>query len=281
MAGPQLEDGFTQVANEIFEQAARINLNGTQFRILLIVWRYTYGFKRKTHQFSLTFLAEALGTHKNQVQRELQILIERNILIVISGGSRQSRTISFNKDYDQWDSKSDNGLAVSLEQSENASKQQISGQFDPNLTATSRTKKYIYLNKKDFKDIAETEEIEPMNDQVKIQFHDTVFLTQEEYDRLVNDFGKERVDLYIEMVDEWQTNNPKKQKKDHNKTIRVWIKKDDAKKKSLYPSNQQQKQEQQMDVLAQFYEEGAALEADGNGPAISGHQNGVPELPSN
>jgi hypothetical protein len=58
----------------------------------------------------------------------------------------------------------------------------------------------------------------------KIKFADTVFLTQEEYDRLVSDYGKRLVNVYIESLDEWQTNNPKKQKKDHNKTIRVWMK---------------------------------------------------------
>jgi phage replication O-like protein O len=278
MASPQKDNGFTPVAHEILEQAAKINLNGTQFRILLIVWRYTYGFGRKAHKFSLSFLAEALSTHKNQIQRELQNLIERNILTVISGGLRQSRTLSFNKDYELWDSKSDNGLAVSLEEPEIVPKQLISGQFDANLTANPLTKIDISLKIKDLNNIYEMEDIESMEKQ-KIQFHDTVFLTQAEYDRLCNDFGKETTDLFIESLDEWQTNNPKKQKVDHNKTIRVWIRKDAAKKKPLYPSNQQQKNEQQMDVLAKFYKEGAAREANGDSQTIGGYQNSVPELP--
>src|SRR5690606_7544275 len=58
----------------------------------------------------------------------------------------------------------------------------------------------------------------------KLQFADTVFLTQDEYNRLVEDFSKKTVDDYIERLDEWQSNNPKKQKKDHNKTLRVWMK---------------------------------------------------------
>jgi hypothetical protein len=57
-----------------------------------------------------------------------------------------------------------------------------------------------------------------------IQLADTVRLTQDEYQRLVEDFGKETVDAYIERLDEWQTNNPRKKKKDHNKTLRVWMK---------------------------------------------------------
>jgi hypothetical protein len=57
-----------------------------------------------------------------------------------------------------------------------------------------------------------------------IQFADTVRLTQEQYDRLVEEYGKKTADDYIERLDEWQTNNPKKKKKDHNKTLRVWMK---------------------------------------------------------
>ncbi|RUT48560.1 hypothetical protein EJP82_01045 [Paenibacillus anaericanus] len=263
MARPQIEDGFTRIAHEILEQAARINLNGTQFRILLIVWRYTYGFQRKMHRFSLTFLAGALETHKNQIQRELQILIERNVLLVISGGDRRSRVLSFNKNYDEWKMKSDNDVAVSFEPNKKDSKQLISGQISAKLTATSRTKKDIKsLKIKDLKDIPETEVIEPMEDKVKIKFMDTVFLTQTEYDRLVTDFGKDTVDLYIEMVDEWQTNNPKKTKVDHNKTIRVWIRKDKAKNPV---KNKHERNKDEMNILNQFYEEGAAHEANGNG----------------
>lgn len=58
----------------------------------------------------------------------------------------------------------------------------------------------------------------------KFQFADTVFLTNEEYERLVSDYGEKSVKDYIEKLDEWQTNNPKKIKTDHNKTLRVWMK---------------------------------------------------------
>jgi phage replication O-like protein O len=99
---PQLEDGYTRIANEILEQAARHRFNGTQFRILLIVWRYTYGYRRKEADFSLSFLAEAIGAARSQVDRELTALIERNVLEVVAGGSGRPRIIRFNKDFDTW-----------------------------------------------------------------------------------------------------------------------------------------------------------------------------------
>lgn len=72
----------------------------------------------------------------------------------------------------------------------------------------------------------------------KIQFADTVFLTQQEYDRLIDDFGKGNVNNYIERLDEWQSNNPRKKKKDHNKTLRVWMK--DVKKPVIQNYNEYQ-----------------------------------------
>lgn len=73
----------------------------------------------------------------------------------------------------------------------------------------------------------------------KKQFADTVYLTETEYERLVADFGKSLVDSTIEDLDEWQTNNPKKKKKDHNKTLRKWMKekKQPVKDTPIYESN--------------------------------------------
>jgi phage replication O-like protein O len=50
-----LDNGYTRIANEILEAMAKIKLSPTQYRILFVVWRYTYGFQRKEHKLSLTF----------------------------------------------------------------------------------------------------------------------------------------------------------------------------------------------------------------------------------
>lgn len=99
---PQLEDGFTRIANEILERAARHRLNGTQFRILLVVWRHTYGWGRKEAELSLSFLAAAIGASRSQVDRELTALIERNVLEVVGGGNGKPRLLRFNKDFRSW-----------------------------------------------------------------------------------------------------------------------------------------------------------------------------------
>lgn len=98
---PQLEDGYTRLANEILEQIMKISLNGTQFRLVLAIWRYTYGFRRKTHTLSITFLAKAINASRSQVDRELTTLIDRNIIKVL-GKVKGVRELGFNKNYEEW-----------------------------------------------------------------------------------------------------------------------------------------------------------------------------------
>lgn len=103
MASPQKENGFTAIANEILEQIAMVQLNGTQRRIIDIIWRYTYGFGRKDHALSESFIAKATDIHKKQVQRELNELVDMKFILVVKEASfSSSRVLKFNKDYDSW-----------------------------------------------------------------------------------------------------------------------------------------------------------------------------------
>lgn len=110
MANPQIEQGHTRVANEILEKIMQTNLNGTQFRIVMAIWRYTYGFRRKEHELSISFLAKAINASRSQIDRELAILIERKIISIIKVGSRGARVMSFNKNYEEWSDRSPSGV---------------------------------------------------------------------------------------------------------------------------------------------------------------------------
>ncbi|WP_025706237.1 replication protein [Paenibacillus graminis] len=103
MEGPQLEDGYTRVANEILEQVARRKFNATQLRIIMIIWRYTYGYRRKDHDFALTFLQQLTSLPASTVKREVGLLIKSAVLIVTQKEtSVLPRRLSFNKHYEQW-----------------------------------------------------------------------------------------------------------------------------------------------------------------------------------
>jgi phage replication O-like protein O len=103
LADVQLEHGFTKIANELLERLALTKLSPTQFKIIISIWRYTYGFHRKDHEMSLTFLSAATNAHKQQVKQELDKLIERKIIVVTKDSTySKSRKITFNKNYDSW-----------------------------------------------------------------------------------------------------------------------------------------------------------------------------------
>jgi phage replication O-like protein O len=101
MADVQCENGYTWIANEILEHMAKIKLSPTQYRLLFVIWRFTYGFSRKEHDMSLTFLSNATGCDKRQIQRELKGLEDKHIIYQnIANG--KFRKISFNKNYESW-----------------------------------------------------------------------------------------------------------------------------------------------------------------------------------
>jgi phage replication O-like protein O len=103
MASPQKENGYTPIANEIMEYLVLLPLNGTQWRIVCVVWRYTYGFSRKDHELSEMFISKAIGAHKRQVQREVIKLIKINVLTIIKKSTHTTPMIlGFNKDYETW-----------------------------------------------------------------------------------------------------------------------------------------------------------------------------------
>jgi phage replication O-like protein O len=97
---PQLEKGYTRIADAILEKVAKTKLNGTQFRILMIVWRSTYGWQKKEHELSLSYLVKATGINKRQIQRELNAMIECGILTEVKPPTfNTGRIIGFNKNY--------------------------------------------------------------------------------------------------------------------------------------------------------------------------------------
>src|SRR5690606_10167915 len=97
------EYGYTPIANQLLEEIPKYKFNGTQFKIIMIVWRYTYGFHRKSHDFSLSFLTNATGADKSTIKKQLTNLIRDKVLIVVEEASFNSpRKLAFNKNYSEW-----------------------------------------------------------------------------------------------------------------------------------------------------------------------------------
>lgn len=95
--------GFTKIENDILEDLAKRRFNGTQYRILLTVLRYTAGFQRDNHQMSLKFIAEATGIDKSRVKKDLNKLIEEKVIKVVQEASFNStRIIALNENLSEW-----------------------------------------------------------------------------------------------------------------------------------------------------------------------------------
>lgn len=109
MANPQKENGYVAISNELFERIYTLKLNGTQFKILLFIMRYTYGFNRSEHEFSLRFIATGINCSERAVSKELTRLIELNLIKVIANpNGNHARVLKLNKDYENWKIESGN-----------------------------------------------------------------------------------------------------------------------------------------------------------------------------
>lgn len=104
MANPQKENGYTSIANELLEQIMKLGLSGTQFRIVLAVWRQTYGYHKTSRKLPLSKIAELIGTNKGQAQKALDHLILRKIINISDFDLKGGRKLGVNKNYDEWES---------------------------------------------------------------------------------------------------------------------------------------------------------------------------------
>lgn len=103
MAKPQKENGFTPIANEILDQIVLYPFNASQLKIILKIWRMTYGYKRKDHELAISWLQKATGLSDRTIKKEIASLIKARVLVVTQNEtSTTARKLAFNKDYDSW-----------------------------------------------------------------------------------------------------------------------------------------------------------------------------------
>lgn len=97
--GPQVEDGFTRIANELLEavtnaQTCPITLR--QMRVVLAVIRKTYGFNKKTDRISDGQLAAETGLSRQNVNKAKKELLAMSVLVM------DGNKIGVNKHVDEW-----------------------------------------------------------------------------------------------------------------------------------------------------------------------------------
>ena len=108
MASPQLEHGYTRIANEILEALARHRLSGQQRCILDLIIRESYGRQAKEARMSYAEIATRTGIARREVMRNLKTLTDELVVKIppppTSGKNPPSYKTTFilQKDYHLW-----------------------------------------------------------------------------------------------------------------------------------------------------------------------------------
>jgi phage replication O-like protein O len=97
--GPQVEDGFTRIANELFEALIQAPLTDRERRVALAVVRLTYGWGKKSDRISDSQIADVAHLPRQRVNKIKQNLIAKKVLFVEGAGYGLT---GVNKHYDQW-----------------------------------------------------------------------------------------------------------------------------------------------------------------------------------
>ena len=100
---PQLENGYTPIANEILEKLARLSLSSNQWQVLLVIIRKTYGFHKKVDYIANFQIGTATGLGKTVISRILRNLSDRHII------TRKGKIVGLQKNWGEWQ-----GLAEQL-----------------------------------------------------------------------------------------------------------------------------------------------------------------------
>ena len=108
MACPQKENGFTSLANELLEAMLKTNWSGQDFKVVLLVVRKTYGFRKTEDFISLSQIQALTGmskTRSSQVVNRLQLM---KILTVTENINGIGKKYKLNKDFESWQTVKEN-----------------------------------------------------------------------------------------------------------------------------------------------------------------------------
>lgn len=210
MANPQLEHGHLALANEIVEALARTRISGTEWQLLWVILRKTYGWHKKLDAIPLSQFHEMTGLPKPHITRYLKKLLRKRVIFV-ARKSTGAAIYGFNKDFESWQPMPKKkgvrkeGMASGGEDRESGEIVEILS-FEPSSGESSG------------EPIAEGKEKETYGLHVK--------LTKDEHGRLVSRFGADYVVDVIEFFDlKIESKGAKQWRQDHESdyaTILYW-----------------------------------------------------------
>lgn len=91
-----MDENFTRLSNEIVEALCRCRLGQHEWRVLMCIFRKTYGYHKKEDWIASSQVVEMTGIHKAHVSRALHLLKMRKMV------TPRGNKIGFNKYQSQW-----------------------------------------------------------------------------------------------------------------------------------------------------------------------------------
>jgi len=99
--GPQVENGFTKIADEFLDAMVRYRLAGEQMQCFLFIIRKTWGWEKREDAIPLSQFVASTGLKKPTICRALKAL-EAKGLIIIKNDNAKAKTYRINKQYGNW-----------------------------------------------------------------------------------------------------------------------------------------------------------------------------------
>lgn len=100
MEGPQLENGYLRIANELYEQIMLAEFSKRELLVILAIIRETYGYGRKEHRISGAQVGRMTGIPREHAARTIATLTRRKV--VLNKPHTGYNVLSLNKNYRQW-----------------------------------------------------------------------------------------------------------------------------------------------------------------------------------
>ena len=100
MASPQLENGYTRIANELYEALIKFNMPREVWKVVHTIIRKTYGYGKKEDSISLSQFCSLTGLQKRNVIRGIHKAISSNIVLRRENGYTWKYRL--NKDFTTW-----------------------------------------------------------------------------------------------------------------------------------------------------------------------------------
>lgn len=101
MANPQVEKGYTRIANELLQAMSMFRFTSTEWSLIATVARLTWGYQRKRSKISYGTLSRFTGIPKRTVIRSVDTLDKDKVFDIVRNG-RKVNEMGINKDYVVW-----------------------------------------------------------------------------------------------------------------------------------------------------------------------------------